>query len=323
MSVLHRFVAFALALVLSLGTATATLAQDDATPAAGTPAAGSSQAPVVGDAVPVYNTDTLEEVGTITVDEIIDPFEDYSEFSAPERGTRVVAVTYTVENTVENDSFDNPSYDLSLGTTQGLLYSSTYVGLPDDTDVVEFGDEDILGGESLSGTLFYVLGEDEEIGGLYYTAFGSYTLLADVSGSASPAVGETVTAYNAEGEEMAAVTVTDYVDPFEEYGEFSAPARGERVIAVTVEVENLLANDGFDFDSYDFSIQTTEGLLVSTSFVTPAEDSGIEEFEDVRLGGGESAEGTIFFVLPEDIEVAGIIYQPDTGIVVNIGDPRA
>ena len=323
MSVLHRFVALTLALVLSLGTATATLAQDDATPGAGTPAAGSSDVPTVGDAVPVYDTDTLDAIAEITVEEITDPFEDYGQYSEPEDGTRIVAVEFTIENLVQNDSLDAPIYDLSLQTTQGLLYRSTYVGLDDDTDITELENDDILGGESATGTLFYVLAEDDEIGGFYFTAFGSFTLLADVSGSSSPAVGETVTAYNESGDELAAVTVTDYVDPFEDYDRFSEPEDGSRIVAITVEVENLVTNDGLDFERNGFSLQTTEGLLVGYAFVTPDEDSGIEEFEDTRIGGGDTAEGTIFFVLPEDLEVSGIIFQPDTGIVVNIGDPRA
>lgn len=320
-SFLHRFAALALALVLSLGTATATLAQD-ATPDSATPAASGS-VPVVGDAVPVYDPDTLEEVATITVDEIVDPFEDYGEFSAPDSGTRYVAVTYTVENLVENDSFDSPEYDLSLATTEGLNYTSSYVGLPDDTDLVEFSGDDILGGESETATLFFTLAEDEEIGGLYYTAYGSFTLLADVSGNAAPAIGDTVTVYTPEREEYASLSITDYQDPFEDYGEYYAPDRGSRIIAVTVSIENLLGNDGIDFSPYDFGVVTAEGVFLSSSYVEVAEGSDITPLEDTRIGGGDSGEGTIFFVLPEDVEPTGFIFQPESGVFVNLGDPRA
>jgi hypothetical protein len=327
MTVLHRFVAIALAFLLMAGTATAALAQDDATPDTGTPTSGTPGAdgagPVVGDAVSVYDPDSLEEIASITVESITDPFEDYGEYSAPDRGTRYVAVEYTIENLVANDSLDSPAYDLSLATTQGLLYRSTYVGLPDDTDIEELSTDAILGGESATGTLFYLLGDDEEIGGLYYTAYGSFTLLADVSGEASPAVGDTVTAYTAEGEEYAAVTISDYQDPFEDYGEYYAPERGSRIVAVTISVENLLDNDGIDFGPYDFTIQTAEGALYSSSYVEVSDDSDLTPLEDGRVGGGDSAEGTVFFVVAEDTEITGIIYQPDSGIIINVGNPQA
>ncbi len=327
MSILHRLSAIALASLLTVGTATTTLAQDDATPGAGTPAAtpaASGDTPVVGDAVPIYSSDTGEEIASITVESITDPFDEYSEYSAPERGSRYIAVEYTVTNEVQNDSLDSPAYYLSLGTDQGLLASQAYVTLADDSDVEELTTDAILGGESATGTLFYQLPDDVEIGGLYYTGYGYYTLLADVSGTASPAVGDEVTAYTVEGDEYAAVSITDYQDPFEDYGEYSAPSSGERIIAVTVSGENLIPNDGIDFGPGQFQILTGEGLIFGTAYgVEPGAGSDLEVLEDGRIGGGESAEGTIFFVLPEETEVSGVIFSPDSGIVVNIGNPNA
>lgn len=327
MSMLQRLSAIALASLLTVGTATTTLARDDATPDTGSPAStpvGGGDAPVVGDAVPIYDSESGEEIASITVESITDPFEEYSEYSAPERGTRFIAVEYTVENLVANDSIDSPAYYLSLGTPEGLLISQAYLSLADDSDVEELTTDEILGGESTTGTLFYQLPDDVEIGGLYYNAYGYYTLLADVSGTSSPAVGDEVTAYTLEGEEYAAVSITDYQDPFEDYGEYSAPSSGERIIAVTVSGENLIANDGIDFGPGEFQILTGEGIIFGTAYgVEPGEDSDLEVLEDDRIGGGESAEGTIFFVLPEETEVSGIIFSPDSGIVVNLGNPNA
>ena len=326
MSILQRLAAIALAFVLTMGSASAAFAQDDATPDAGsssgTPAAGGN-APVIGDEVTIYDEETLEEIATITVESVTDPFEEYSEFSAPESGTRFIAVEYTITNLIENDSLDSPAYNLALGTDQGLLVTQAFLSLADDSDIEELTTDEILGGESVTGTVFYQLPEGVEIGGLYYTAYSYYTLLADVSGTASPAVGDEVTAYTAEGDEYAAVSIADYVDPFEDYGEYSAPSAGERVIAVTVSAENLITNDGIDFGPGEFSILTGEGLIFGSAYgVEPAEDSDLEVLEDGRLAGGESAEGTVFFVLPEETVVEGIIFQPDTGIVVNLGNPE-
>lgn len=326
MSILQRLAAIVLAFVLSIGTAAGALAQADATPDAGTPASGTPSASgdlaQVGDEVPIYSSDTGDEVATITVNDVTDPFEDYDDYSAPARGSRYIAVDYTITNEVPNDSLDSPVYSLGLSSSEGLLLTSTYVGLPNDSNVTELSTDPILGGESATGTLFYNLPDDTKLGGLYYTGYGYYTLLADLGGTQNPAVGDDVTVYNANGDEYAAVTVTDYQDPFEDYSEYSAPESGSRVIAATVSLQNLISNDGIDFSQYDFSLQTSTGLLVSSTYVEPADSSDLTPLEDGRVAGGDSAEGTIFFVLPEEAEVSGIIFQPESGIVVNVGNPN-
>ena len=327
MSTMQRLAAIALAFVLTIGTASGAFAQSDATPGAGTPASGTPTAngdlAQIGDDVPIYDPESGDEIASITVNDVTDPFEDYDDYSAPDRGTKDIAVEYTITNEVANDSLDSPAYNLSLGTAEGLLLTSAYVGLPDDSDVTELSTDPILGGESTTGTLFYNVPDDTELGGIFYTGYGYYTLLADLGGTQNPAIGDDVTVYNADGDEYASVAVTDYQDPFEDYGEYTAPESGSRAIAVTVSLENLIQNDGIDFSPYDFTLQTSEGFLVSSTYVEPADGSDLTPLEDGRVGGGDSAEGTIFFELPEDVDVSGIIFQPDSGIIVNVGNPNA
>src|SRR5688572_5935934 len=54
----------------------------------------------IGEPVPIYNVDG-DEVAQVTVDEVIDPFEDFEEFSEPAEGERFVLAAITVENTGE------------------------------------------------------------------------------------------------------------------------------------------------------------------------------------------------------------------------------
>lgn len=326
MSILQRIAAIALALALSFSAAFTAVTHDAAagvgTPAVGTPSA-SADTPVVGDEVPIYDVESGDEIASITVESITDPFEDYDTGYEPERGSRYVAVEYTITNEIPNDRLDSPAYYLSLATDDGRLASSAYVGLPEDSDVTELPTDEILGGESTTGTLFYLLGDEVTVGGVYYNNYGYFALLADVSGQSSPTIGDDVTVFNTAGDEYAAVTVTDFEDPFEDYAEFYEPERGTRYVAATVSVENLIPNDGIDLSSYQFFVQTREGYLLSTAFVEPAEDSDVEALEDTRLGGGDSGGGTIFFTVPEDAEITGIIYSPESGIVINVGNPQA
>lgn len=325
MRLMYRTMTLLLALTLVLGGASAAVARDatpeSGTPASGTPAAGSG--PSIGTPVTIIDADTGDDVAKITVDKVTDPFEDYDKYSAPDRGSRVVAVDYTIKNLVKNDSFDSPTYDLSVSTVNGLLLGFAYVSPAEGADVTPLSTDDIKGGESTSGTLFYVLPEDLKIAGIYYTAYGHLTNLANIDAAASPAVGDEVTVVNTDGDDYARVKIDKYIEPFEDYDRYSAPESGQHDVAVTVSLTNLLKNDGIDFGPSDFTLQTSDGLLYSTSYVTPSDESKNTPLENDRVGGGDSASGTIFFTVPDDIEVTGVYYQPDFGIMANIGNPSA
>lgn len=271
--------------------------------------------------MPIYDPDSFEEIATITVESVTDPFEDFDESYAPDAGSRYVAVEYTITNRISNDSIDSPAYYLTLSTTNGILITSTYMALAEDASIEELTTDAILGDERATGTLFYLVPEDAEIGGISYIDYTYSTLLADIGGTSVPALGDEATAY-AEGEAYASVAVTGYQDPFQDYAEFYEPDADSRSIAVTVSVENLIPNDGIDVFSYLFYLQTSEGLLLSSTYLEVSDDSELDVLEDERVAGGESTEGTVFFVVPEDVEITGVIFQPQYDIVVNLGNPE-
>ena len=128
---------------------------------------------------------------------------------------------------------------------------------------------------------------------------------------------------NVNGDEYAAVSVTEYLDPFEDYDDFSAPERGQRIVAVTVDIENLVTNDGIDIGPESFSLVTADGFQITYGYATPSEDSDVEALESTRLRGGESGSGTIFFTVPEDAEITGIFFSPDYALFINLGNPSA
>ena len=324
MRFVSRLVALTLALLLVLGGAGTVFAQstpEAGTPTSGTPAAGSRGGPAIGTDVTILDADTGDKVATISVDKVTDPFNDYSQYSKPDRGNRFVAVDYTITNT-GSDSFDNPAYDLSLATTDGELLTSTYVQPKDGSTVKPLATDAIKAGDSISGTLFYLVSNDLTVGGLVYAGSGHYTALASVDGLPNPAIGDTITISDTSGNDLATASVTQYIDPFKEYDQYSKPDRGNRDVAVTVKVTNTSGSD-LDVSSYTFSLQTSEGLLYSTAYVQPKDGSKVTPFADGTVADGDSISGTIFFMIPDNVEVTGIFFQPDSGIMVNLGNPNA
>ena len=327
MRYVHRLVALALALTLVLGGAGTAFAQstptsgtpETGTPTSGTPAAGGG--PALGTAVSILDADTGDEIATISADRVTDPFKDYSQYSKPDRGNRFVAVDYTITNT-GSDALDSPAYDLKLATTDGYLLDSTYVEPKDGSKVTPLATDPINSGDSLSGTLFYLVPNDLTVGGLVYAGSGHYTALASVDGLANPAIGDSIKISDTSGNALATASVTRYVDPFKDYDQSTKPDRGNRDIAVTVAVKNTSGSD-LDVSSYDFSLQTTEGLLYSTAYVTPKDGSKVTPFADGTVADGDSISGTVFYMIPDGVDVSGVFYQPDSGIVVNIGNPNA
>ncbi|HEV2529154.1 MAG TPA: DUF4352 domain-containing protein [Thermomicrobiales bacterium] len=317
-----------LALVLALTLAVLTAGVGPAlagqgTPEAGTPVAGGT--PAAGGSVTIFDESDLEtESATLSVDEIIDPFEDYDEYGAPERGERYVAVGVTVENLIPNDSIDPPVWYLTLQDTDGASYTSTYVFLPEDTDYPELSTDPILGGESASGYVFFLLPEDAEVAGIYYISSYQYLLIEAVNEAAAvPDLGEPVAAADEEGNEFVSAAVVEYLDSVDDYAEYYAPESGFRYVGVTVEIENLVENDGLDVNPFDFTVVTEDGFLFSSTYFEAEDEDAYTILESTRLRGGETIEGTVFFVVPEDAVITGILFQPGYITTVNLGNPSA
>jgi hypothetical protein len=132
----------------------ATVAAQEATPEAA-PSSASGE-PAVGDTV-TYIGDDDREWGTITVNQIVDPFEDYDpDYGAPDRGYRYIAVEITVEATGSRD-LEVQQYDLLLQDDQGFLYGYAYITLTDDQaeKTPELEDTTLAAGDSVTGWVFF------------------------------------------------------------------------------------------------------------------------------------------------------------------------
>src|SRR5215217_3804393 len=90
----------------------------------------------LGTAVSVLGTEGTE-VATVSVNDLIDPFQDYDPSSAPERGSRYVVVEVTVTNTGTRPLSVAP-YDFYLVDTERFLANSTYLFRSDATNPPDF-----------------------------------------------------------------------------------------------------------------------------------------------------------------------------------------
>jgi hypothetical protein len=154
------------------------VAAQDATP----DAAQTGRDPAIGDPV-AYVNEQGDEVAQLTVEEIIDPFDEYEEGYDPERGTRYVAVRVTIEATGE-DPVPIAAFDISLLDSQGFWLGSTAVTrtAEQEADDPIIEDTEVAAGDSVTGLLFYVVFEENDVDQVFWQPAGDRLItLADVA----------------------------------------------------------------------------------------------------------------------------------------------
>ena len=141
----------------------------------GSRALASVNGPAQGDPASVINFDG-DELATITVTDIQDPFEEYSEFSEPEEGTRFVMAQIEVENTGERP-FEFSEFDVYVRDTLGRTYGSTFIspeeGFEEENPPLE--GSNMGSGDTISGALYFVVFEDADLSDVLYQSTGNDT----------------------------------------------------------------------------------------------------------------------------------------------------
>ena len=126
---------------------------------AGAPASGTGS-PRVGDTV-AYDSQEGRPLGTVSVDSVEPGFDEFSEFFDPDPDSQYVAVEFTFSNPGDEDLEVN-TFRLSPESPGGFLWSTGYVGLPDDTEIEELESEfELDPGETETGVVFFQVPRDE------------------------------------------------------------------------------------------------------------------------------------------------------------------
>jgi hypothetical protein len=145
------------------------MAQDDATPAASPARQGASNPidPTVGDSVSL--TDARgEEYALATVTEVIRPWEDYSEFEEPDRGTEYVGIVLEVENT-SDDPVEVDPFDFLLQDAGGFSFGTAFAQGAEELEMAPLTEAtEVEGGETGEFLLVFNVFEDQGLAHLFW-----------------------------------------------------------------------------------------------------------------------------------------------------------
>jgi hypothetical protein len=155
-------------------------AQDDATPAAEAGGETNPVNPQIGDTVTYFASNGDPQV-TLTVTDAFRDWEDYDEFSEPDRGVTYLAVELEVEN-VSDEAFELDPYRFGLQDGQGFYFGTSWVTPAEGaepevlTEAVE-----VDGGDSWTGLVVFEVYDEQPLGSLYWNESGILLTLADLS----------------------------------------------------------------------------------------------------------------------------------------------
>jgi hypothetical protein len=144
-----------------------------------------------GDAADVVDNVTVEVVDergnpsvAITVNETNDEWEDYSEFSTPDRGFRFVALVVTVEN-VSDDLIEVSDFDFFIRDEQGFIYSTSFASIDEESESAEIGEferTELAAGDSYTGIMIFGVPNEAEIVDAFYAPSGRLITIATLGG---------------------------------------------------------------------------------------------------------------------------------------------
>lgn len=116
----------------------------------------------------------------ITVNDVVTDWEDYSEFSTPERGYYFLALNVTVEN-ISDDEQEFSDFDFMVRDEFGFLYGTTYASIDEDSpsaDIGELEGDDMDAGDSITGLVIFALPNDGALIDVFYAPYGRLITLA-------------------------------------------------------------------------------------------------------------------------------------------------
>jgi hypothetical protein len=135
--------------------------------------------PAPGESVAIVDSEGGS--GSVTVSEVVDPFEDVDPSQAAPEDGRFVMVTLVYENTSDGKFFVEP-YGLLLRDANGNLWSATSVTRLEESELVpDITSAQLAPGDRLSGAVIFVVPEGTDLAGIYTSPVsGQLIQLADL-----------------------------------------------------------------------------------------------------------------------------------------------
>lgn len=302
---MQRWLALVFSCLLTLGLATGVFAQ---------------AAHEIGDERTINNAEG-ETLGLVTIQEVVDPFDDYVDGSAPEDGMCYVLLQVAFEATGES-VFDAQPNAIIVRDDEGVLWRPTNVRR-DDPSLPDLQGQPLSPGNRVSGAVVYQVPEDAELTHVLYRPDSSRILtLADLVDATAdlPITGDEVT-HTRLGEEDAAVTlsVLDIEDPFEDQADGYDPEEGMRYVTLTISLE-ATGNAVFDANPRDIVLRDTDGFLWMPSNINRGENLTQPNLEDQPLAPGNRISGVLGYQVPEDTEIDRVLFMASNDQVFVLAD---
>jgi hypothetical protein len=272
-----------------------------------------AQAPT-GSAVPYVDADGVNH-GTVTIKEIDDPFTGFDPSQPAEAGSRYVEMIVVFESS-DDQSFDAEPYYIVVRTTDGHLYSPSYVARPADAKYPVLQGQTMAPGNKISGALDFVLPSDAKIADVWFTPAGDQEIqLAAIDESAWPAVGAPFSFVDDDGSSVN-MTVTP-VDPATVVDPDQPAPDGSRYAAISAVFENK-GDRPFDASPSYLYLLDTSGTLHYPSYLPLTSDPSVALLDGQTLNVGDRISGLVGYTIPTNAEVAAVLYYPRSDRAVTV-----
>ncbi len=140
------------------------------------------------DVVDNVTVEVLDERGNpslaITVDETIAEWEDFSEYSTPDRGFHYVALVVTIEN-IGEDTVEVTDFDFFIRDEQGFIYGTSFASIDEESEsaaIGEFESTEVAAGDSYTGIMVFGVPNEAEIVDAFYAPSGRLITIATLGG---------------------------------------------------------------------------------------------------------------------------------------------
>jgi hypothetical protein len=273
-------------------------------------------APALGTPVPYVDADGVAR-GSITVTEVIDPFEEYNPDYPPEPGSRVVAVTVAVDADA-GDRFEVTPWAIVLQDSDGFIWNQGSVFFASDMLIPELTSQTLAPGSRITGVVGFVLPETVDPARVFYQPESNRLItLAELSTVPPPALGETIGLADTNGG-TGTVTVTEVVDPFGEFDPAYPPEPGTRFVAFTLVYENTGAGR-FDIEPYGLLLRDANGnLWYPASLFRSTESIVVPDLTSDQLAPGDRLSGLVAFAVPDGVGLAGLHLSPTSSQLLTL-----
>ena len=260
------------------------------------------------------------ELATYTVMEVFDPFEETGQGFVPAEGAHPVMVQVQVENTGETSFAVQPQYIIVQDTDGYLWRPSNIARDAEDIVIPDLQYVFIAPGDRVTGMVPFQLPDAVDVAAVLLNPESSRLLtIARVADAATmpanlnEAIPFTTPETGGEGE----ITITEFEDPFEDFPEGRDPEPDTRYVLLEVTIENT-GDVGLDVTPGAFVVHDVNGYLWNYRTPPREPDAAVPDLTSQQLAPGSRISGVVGFVLPDDVGIAAIVYQPESSRLITL-----